>query len=382
MCSTIPLKSKSFTLLKQLKTRLAKINSLFLGTVIIPTLLSIIYFGFIASDIYISESRFVVRNPERQIPTGLGAIIQGAGFSRSQDDTYNVQEFMLSRDALSKINYQINLREAFARSGIDIFSRFNALGLDNSIEALFRFYQNHVEINLNTSSSIAVLKVKAFNTDDAYRMNEMLLQMGEQFINRLNERGRQDLIRFASSEVDIAVEKAKAASRKLSTFRNKQGIFDPEKQSGLQLQQISKLQDELIASKTQLSQVQAFTPDSPQLPALKNRIGSIQASIESEMAKVAGGSTSLTNKAVEYEMLALERAVADKQLAAAMASLEQARSDAQRKQLYLERIVQPNKPDIAIEPYRLRGILSVFLLGLVVWGILTMLIAGVREHHD
>ncbi|NMW18880.1 MAG: hypothetical protein HKK66_07665 [Chlorobiaceae bacterium] len=381
MCSTIPLKSKSFTLLKQLKTRLAKINSLFLGTVIIPTLLSIIYFGFIASDIYISESRFVVRNPERQIPTGLGAIIQGAGFSRSQDDTYNVQEFMLSRDALSKINYQINLREAFARSGIDIFSRFNALGLDNSIEALFRFYQNHVEINLNTSSSIAVLKVKAFNTDDAYRMNEMLLQMGEQFINRLNERGRQDLIRFASSEVDIAVEKAKAASRKLSTFRNKQGIFDPEKQSGLQLQQISKLQDELIASKTQLSQVQAFTPDSPQLPALKNRIGSIQASIESEMAKVAGGSTSLTNKAVEYEMLALERAVADKQLAAAMASLEQARSDAQRKQLYLERIVQPNKPDIAIEPYRLRGILSVFLLGLVVWGILTMLIAGVREHH-
>ncbi len=382
MSSTIPLKNQSCTFLKSLKTRLAKINSLFLGTVIIPTLLSIIYFGFIASDIYISESRFVVRNPERQIPTGLGAIIQGAGFSRSQDDTYNVQEFMLSRDALSKINHQINLREAFARSGIDIFSRFNALGLDNSIEALFRFYQNHVEINLNTSSSIAVLKVKAFNTDDAYRMNEMLLQMGEQFINRLNERGRQDLIRFASSEVDIAVEKAKAASRKLSTFRNKQGIFDPEKQSGLQLQQISKLQDELIASKTQLSQVQAFTPDSPQLPALKNRIGSIQASIESEMAKVAGGSTSLTNKAVEYEMLTLERAVADKQLAAAMASLEQARSDAQRKQLYLERIVQPNKPDIAIEPYRLRGILSVFLLGLVVWGILTMLIAGVREHHD
>ena len=382
MSSTIPLKNQSCTFLKSLKTRLAKINSLFLGTVIIPTLLSIIYFGFIASDIYISESRFVVRNPERQIPTGLGAIIQGAGFSRSQDDTYNVQEFMLSRDALSKINHQINLREAFARSGIDIFSRFNALGLDNSIEALFRFYQNHVEINLNTSSSIAVLKVKAFNTDDAYRMNEMLLQMGEQFINRLNERGRQDLIRFASSEVDIAVEKAKAASRKLSTFRNKQGIFDPEKQSGLQLQQISKLQDELIASKTQLSQVQAFTPDSPQLPALKNRIGSIQASIESEMAKVAGGSTSLTNKAVEYEMLTLERAVADKQLAAAMASLEQARSDAQRKQLYLERIVQPNKPDIAIEPYRFRGILSVFLLGLVVWGILTMLIAGVREHHD
>jgi BexC/CtrB/KpsE family polysaccharide export inner-membrane protein len=382
IAGTTPLNNQPIKWLRSLKTLVKSINPLFLFTVLVPTTLSIIYFGLIASDVYISESRFVVRNPERQMPTGLGAIIQGAGFSRSQDDTYNVHEFMLSRDALRKINTKINLREIFGKKTIDLFNRFNSLGFDNSTEALFRYYQNRVAIDLNSSSSISVLKVRTFNPEDSYRINEMLLQIGEQFINRLNERGRQDLIRFALSEVNVATEKSKAASQALSTFRNKQGLFDTEKQSSLQLQQISKLQDELIMTKTQLNQVQTFTPESPQIPTLKNRIVLIQSMMDSEMAKVAGGGTSLTNKAVAYEHLVLDRSVADKQLAAAMVSLEQARSDAQRKQLYLERIVQPNKPDIALEPYRGRGILSVFLLGLITWGILTMLIAGVREHND
>ena len=71
-------------------------NWLFILTVVVPTLLSVIYFGFIASDVYISESRFVVRSPERQTASPLGMFIKGSGFSRSQDDTYTVQDFMLS----------------------------------------------------------------------------------------------------------------------------------------------------------------------------------------------------------------------------------------------------------------------------------------------
>ena len=69
-------------------------------------------------------------------------------------------------------------------------------------------------------------------------------------------------------------------------------------------------------------------------------------------------------------------------LASAMSTLEQARNEAQRQQLYLERIAQPSKPDEAMEPRRLRGVAAVFVLGLVAWGILTMLIAGIKEHQD
>ncbi|PZN83525.1 MAG: hypothetical protein DM484_04240, partial [Candidatus Methylumidiphilus alinenensis] len=84
----------------------------------------------------------------------------------------------------------------------------------------------------------------------------------------------------------------------------------------------------------------------------------------------------------EYDRLALEQEFASKLLMGELISLEQARNEAQRKQLYLERIVQPGKPDYAVEPRRIRNVTATFLLGLVTWGILTMLIAGVREHQD
>ncbi|NTW55699.1 MAG: hypothetical protein HGB20_01485 [Chlorobiaceae bacterium] len=370
----------------QLKKNLFQDNPLFLVVVVVPTVLSILYFGLLKSDIYISESRFVVRSPERPMQTQLGAIIQGAGFSRSLDDIYSVHDYMLSRDALRSVNKRLDLRKAYTRNGIDLFSRFNPLGIDNSFESLFLYYQRRIDVNLNSSSSISTLKTRAFTASDSYRFNEILLQQAEELINRLNERGRNDLIRYALREVADAERKSRTASLALSDFRNKHGVFDPVGQSALQLQQVAKLQDELIATKTQLAQVRAFTPLNPQIPVLEQRVSALQREINEENAKITGvsgnKSQSLTNKAVEYERLSLDRVFAEKQLAAAMASLEQARNEAQRKQLYLERIVQPSIPDIAIEPQRFKAILTTFAVGMVVWGVLSMLLAGIREHHD
>lgn len=382
MQSASELKALSSTWSQTLKKRLARINRLFLMTVVVPTILATIYFGLIASDVYISESRFVVRSPDRQAATGLGALFKGAGFSRSQDDSYTVYDFMKSRDALGKINVQLPLAKAFGGSNIDLFSRFNGLGLDGSHEALYLYYQNRIVIDMDTASSISALKVSAFKAEDAYRINAMLLDMGEQLINQLNERGRQDMIRFATSEVQIAEQKAKAAGLALSAYRSNQTVFDPEKQSVMQFAHIAKLQDELIATKSQLTQLLSFAPANPQISSLELHVKTLQQGMDAEMAKVTGGKASLSDKSAEYQRLSLDSAFADKQLGAALASLEQARNEAQRQQLYLERIVQPNKPDVALEPKRARNILATIFLSLTVFGVLSMLLAGIREHQD
>jgi capsular polysaccharide transport system permease protein len=359
-----------------------RINWLLTLTVIVPTLLSAIYYGLIASDVYISESRFVVRSPQRQQATGLGAILQGAGFSRAQDDTYTVHDFMLSRDALRQLDQQLGLAKSFGSSSVDRISRFAGLDTDRSFEALHRYYQKRVGITHDTASSISTLRISTFSPEDAQRINLMLLEMGEKLVNQLSERGRQDVMRFAAAEVALAETKVRNSAQALSSYRNRKGVFDPEKQSALQLQQVSKLQDELIASRTQLAQIKSAARNNPQISALQVRIDTLKAVIDEENAKVTGGQRSLTDKASEFEKLALERTFAEKQLAAALSSLEQARNDAQRKQFYLERIVQPVKPDVAVEPKRLRAVLATFAVGMICWGILTMLLAGVREHHD
>lgn len=357
-------------------------NRLFLATTFVPTVIATIYFGFLASNVYISESRFVVRSPERQGASPLGLILKGAGFSKAQDDSYTVQDYILSRDAIQALDAELKIKDAFSSSSIDIFSRFAPLNFYNSFEDFYPYYQRRVSVQLDSASSIATLTVRAYSPEMAYKLNQRLVELAEKLVNQLNERGREDLIRFATQEVADGERNARAAAMTLAAYRRDNDVIDPEKQSSLPLQQVAKIQEELISTKAQIQQLETLAKDNPQLPVLRQRASFLAQEIQAETKRITGGERSLAGKAAEFQRLILEREFADKMLASAMSTLEQARNEAQRKQLYLERVVQPIQPDEAMEPRRIRMILAVFMLGIIAWGVLTMLVAGVREHQD
>ncbi|KWO41050.1 hypothetical protein WT97_19815 [Burkholderia sp. MSMB1459WGS] len=367
---------------KGLIERIKKVNRLFALTVLLPTTIATVYYGLVASDVYVSESRFVVRSPQRQNQTSVvGALLQGTGFARAQDDTYPVVDYIQSRDALAELNRGNYILNSYSNRG-DVFSRFNT-SLDDSFEALWKYYGKHIaSVEFDSTSAITTLQVRAFTSKDAERINERLLEISERLVNRMNQRAAADTVQFAQREVNQAAAKAKDAAAALAAYRNSYTVFDPEKQSALQLQQVTSLQSQMFAAQTQLMQLQSISPQNPQIPVLKTNIESLQKQIQVATGGVTGGKDSLSQKAANYARLQLDAQFADKQLASAMSALESARGEAERKQLYLERLVQPNAPDVAIEPKRLKSVFEVFALGMIAWGVLSLLLAGVREHHD
>ncbi|MGT0247052.1 hypothetical protein [Burkholderia pyrrocinia] len=367
---------------KGLIEQIKKINRLFALTVLVPTTIATVYYGLVASDVYVSESRFVVRSPQRQSQTSVvGALLQGTGFSRAQDDTYPVVDYIQSRDALTELNRGNYILNAYSNRG-DVISRFNT-SFDDSFEALWKYYGKHVvSVEFDSTSAITTLQVRAFTSKDAEKINQTLLEISERLVNRMNQRAAADTVEFAQREVNQAAAKAKDAAAALAAYRNSYTVFDPEKQSALQLQQVTSLQSQMFAAQTQLMQLQSISPQNPQIPVLKTNIESMQKQIQVATGGVTGGKDSLSQKAANYARLQLDAQFADKQLASAMTALESARGEAERKQLYLERLVQPNAPDVAIEPKRLKSVFEVFALGMIAWGVLSLLLAGVREHHD
>ncbi len=362
---------------------LRRLDGLFLLTVLLPTLVAGVYYGLVASDVYVSESRFVVRSPQRPAQGGLGALLQGTVFSRSQDDTYSVHDFIRSRDALRELDDKLQLRQAYSDAGIDPINRFPGLEWwDSSFEALHRHYLRHVAIDYDTVSSISVLRVRAYTADQAERINAQLLDMGERLVNTMNLRSRQDLIQVAEQEVKLAEKRAREAAAALSTFRSDRAVFDPDRQGTLQLQGEARIREELLAARSQLEQVRRVSPANPQVGSLEARVKALEAAVAEERARVVGPRGGLITKSPEYDRLVLDRGFADRQLASALAALDSARSEAVRKQLYLERLVQPNKPDRAVEPRRVRGVLSVLVVGLILWAVASLVLASVREHTD
>jgi capsular polysaccharide transport system permease protein len=372
----------SASLFGRLLQKVLNFGWLFVATVIVPTVCAILYFGVFASDVYVSEAKFVVRSPEKTSTSGLGVLLKSAGFANAGDEVYAAQDFVESRDALRALNGRGEFSKAYTKPSISVFDRFGTLGMGETFEDLYKYYSKKVIVRHDTTSSIITLTVKAFTADEAKRFNEQLLEMAENTVNRLNTRGRQDLIRFAQVEVDNAKERAREAAIALATYRNQEGVIDPEKQATVQLQMVSKLQDELIATENQLVQLRAFAPQNPQIEVLEVKIKALSRQVDAELGKVVGDRKSLSSTAAQYQRLVLETQFSDRQLASAMASLEEARNEARRKQAYVERIVEPSRPDSPLEPRRLRGVLATLALGLVAWGVLSMLLAGVREHQS
>ena len=136
------------------KKLLKKIRPLLWLTVVIPTACSSIYFGIFASDQFTSQSSFVVRSPKNQASlNGLGAILQGSGFSRAQDDIYTVQEYMQSRSSLDALIKKIPVRQFYETKG-DVISRFNGFGFQSEHEAFYQYYRKKININFDSVSNI------------------------------------------------------------------------------------------------------------------------------------------------------------------------------------------------------------------------------------
>jgi capsular polysaccharide transport system permease protein len=356
---------------------------LFVIFVVCPTTCALVYFGLIATDAYLSESRFVVSSAQGSLQSGgIASLLMGVGGSHSTADSYEVRDYILSRDALKELTGKLSVDRIFGRSGISFIDRYPGLIYDRSFEELYKYYTRHVDIELDSASSITILTVRAYAADDARQINSDLLDLSERLINALNDRSRRDLIQFADNEVKIASENAKEAALALFAYRSNKTMFEPNKQAAMQLETVGKINQELIFTETEIAKIKKLSPDNPQIGGLESSAELLRKTIAAETGKVTSPSGSFSARAPAFERLELDVEFADKQLAIALAGLESARSEAQKQQIYLERLTQPSVQDKSTEPHRIRSIVTTFIISMLAWGVASILIASVREHAD
>jgi capsular polysaccharide transport system permease protein len=352
---------------------------LFVG---IPTLLATLYYGLIASPIYVSESSFVIKSPgQKATPTlSLANLVQSTGLSAGQEQTKEVIQYIRSRNALTDLNGSINLRSKYSNRGADFLSRFPELMRDSSFESLYRYYGSMVSAEVDQDTGLAMLEARAFTPQDAYQINQKLLDLSEVLVNRLNQRAEGRAIAEAEQRVAEAEQRVRNARVALSAYRNQQELIDPTRQAAGVLDISNKLVSEQAALQAQLDLMLRVAPRNPTIPALRSRIVAVGREIAAQNGRAVGTPTGIASKLSTFEKLNVEQEFATQMLTAANASLEQARTEAQKQQFYLERVVEPNVPDDSTLPHRLKRILTVFAVSLSLYFIGWMLVVGILEH--
>src|SRR5437588_430210 len=127
---------------------------------------------------------------------------------RAAEDTSGVQDFIMSRDAVRKLEQKNDLRAVFSRPEGDFVTRFpGILFWRKDFEALFSRYDHFVSVETDTGTGVTSLRVKAYRPEDAHTLASALLSYSEQLINDLNERSRRDALDTARRQVDRAEQR-------------------------------------------------------------------------------------------------------------------------------------------------------------------------------
>lgn len=351
-----------------------------LATILIPTLAAAVYFGLIAAPRYVSEAQFVVRGATTSRLTGLQSLFRSIGVTRTVDDANIVQQYILSRDAAEAMEKKDRLRSFFARPDGDILSRYPRFWESAAFEHLYDHYLDRVAVVHDTTRGILTLRVETFRAEDSRALAEGLLGLAEGMVNQMNERAVADALGAALGELNLAEEKVIDAQLSLTRFRNEGALVDPNKNSTAALETISSLSTELSQVQATIAQLQRTAPASPSIEVANARVTALRSRIQAERRQLAGDEQSLAVKVSAYERLTLMRDLADKRFGAAVLALENARAEARRQQVYVERIAGPTLPDHPDEPRRLRSVFAVFLVCAMGQAVFWILSVGAREH--
>lgn len=349
--------------------------------VAVPTIVAAFYYLLVASDIYISETKFSVNVEDGGsiMPSQLGALMTGGGAVMNIQEAMIVQEFIHSRTMLDMLEETLDLADIYNKSGVDPLS---SLSMDESKEAKINYLVDMIEVNLDEISGITSLKVRAFAPEDARKVAMLIINQTEDFVNTMSNRVQDDAINFAKRDLAENEDKILEANLQLTKFRNENNNFDPTVTTAGVLDIIGQLESSLAQTQAEIAELKNFMQsESPQITAMEARAKSLSDQINEQTGRLATeGGAPLAELVQEYEKLKAFRDFALARYELSLKSLEAAQVDARRKSKYLLRIVEPTLPESAQEPLRLKMTFTVFLMCLIGYSIAGLIIAAIRDH--
>lgn len=357
-------------------------NPWFVVGVILPVLFSTIYFFGFASPQYVSESRFAIKAPNEsgaQV-SSFANLFQSTGLSGGQEQASQVLDFVRSRSALKVLVDEVDLKQAYSEENVDRISRFPRPWQQNAFEDLFSYYSGKVQIDRDPETGLVVLRSIAFDPESAAQINEKLLQQSEQLVNDLNENARTKAISEAQRLVSEAEERVAAARRDMAEYRNRTRLVDPLTEASSVAEIANRLISQRASLEAQLTTLETVTPDHPSIPATKQQIASLTREIDRQIARIAGGKNTISSKLPSYDALLQDQELSAQLLVLAQTTLEQARAEAFKQQYYLERVVDPNVPDLPAYPNALKSVLTIAGVTLALYFIIWMFVIGILEH--
>jgi capsular polysaccharide transport system permease protein len=353
----------------------------------LPTLAAGIYYAFFASDQYAASGHFVVRHrSENTAAMGtLSLLGLGAAPSSSLPDMMVVNDYMMSMQMIKDLAPRVDLRSLYDTPRVDWLARLKPSFRQDKVsdERLLEYWQKMAVVHYDTTTGLSTFEVRAFTDEDAKKIADEVFALGEALVNRLSQRAQDDALSLARTEVETYRERAIASLDALQAFQERAQQVDPEAFAQARAQIQTGVEQELTQLQAQLDVLRKNLPeDAPGIVQVKDRLASMEKQLATERVRSTRSESGESAAQIlnEFAKLRLETEFATKAYLSSLASLESARLEAIRQNLYLETFVRPQLPQVPQYPKAILNVLLVAVISLLVWSIGGLMVSAIREH--
>ncbi len=342
--------------------------------------IAVAYFGFIASDRYVSRADIVIKQADqiKMLPDALSML--GIGGS-NHEDVLLIQDYLKSADLLRKLDKELGLKAHYQSHKVDYFSR---LPEDVSQEDFIEYYRDHLTLRLDELSGVLTIELQAFDPAYGQRVVSLMLKESESFINKLGHQVALEQLAFVEKEVNRAYQRVQDEKAKVLDFQNKHNLISPESTSSARLGVVSQIEGELASQQAQLKQLQSYMKGTaPAVISVKARTEALTEQLAQEKARLTGTDQNAMNEVTaRYMDVQTQATLAADIYKTGLISLEQARVEAYRKLKHLLVISQPTLAEDAEYPRRLYNLATIGVILCLLYGLIVMGLATLREHQD
>ncbi|MEO0829026.1 MAG: capsule biosynthesis protein [Pseudomonadota bacterium] len=346
--------------------------------VLLPTLCVAYYFYEMATPLYATRSEFVIQQAEAQ-SGGFGNLFQGTGLAVQQDSA-TVQSYLQSREAMLRLDVDLDLRGHWSDPGIDAIRR---LPEDATNEDLYRKYKRVVRIGFDPTEGLLRMEVIATDPLTAKAISEHLISYAEEQVDGLTERLRNDQMRGARDSYEDAEDRVREAQARVLRLQEQRGVLDPVAETTGQLQQIQQF--ETLLRQKQLERDQLLSNRSPSAAKVAGVQGDISR-LEAMIARMRSALTEQTSGVASLARITSELRVAEAELATRQMLLQQAatqfetaRIQADRQTRYLAIGVKPIAMDAPTYPKSLQNTIVALCVLLGIYLVVCLTESVLRE---
>ena len=285
---------------------------------------------------------------------------------------------------MSRVDADVDLRRVWSRVSVqdDPVFAFDPAG---TIEDLQDHWARKVGIVYDSGTGLIDLEVLAFDSRDARRVAQAILDQCVAMINGLSRTAQEDSIRYTRDELNNAVARLKLARQALTQFRNRTQIVDPSIDTQNQMGLLVTLQEQLAEALIDSDLLRDTTrQNDPRITQAKRRIEVIEARIASErrnlgLGEEAESGEAFANLVGEYEGLIVDREFAETAYTAALAAHDLALAEVRKQSRYLAAHVKPTLAERAEYPEREKLLAVIAVFCLFGWAILCLIFYSLRD---